>query len=746
MMKKIPAPLIAFILLTFNLMSQPAHKVSDLKWKIGFSQDRFALPKKWVDAEVPGAVQLDYAKAEKYGPYTYADNWRDYLWMEDVYWTYVTEFPKPEFRQGQRVYFTSKGIDYKFEIFLNKQHLLSQEGMFTPVEIDITDALLDKNMLEIIIQPIPKLKGATVHRQASQSVKPPVSYGWDWHPRLVPSGIWDITGLVIRDGLSIEKFSMDYTLSENFDTAFISVNSRLTAATGAYNLEIKDRLGNPVMVQNGKIDTRDLKIKFKISNPELWWPWDQGDPYLYSLTFSILRDNHVADEIIKQVGFRRVRLVMNEGAWEPNSFPKPRGNPPITMEINGRRIFCKGSNWVPPEIFAGRITSARYLELLELAKSANFNILRVWGGGIVNKDAFYELCDSMGIMVWQEFPLAGNNYEGTPEYLKVLRQEGISIIERLKGFPSLVLWCGGNELFNSWSGMTDQSLALRLLNSLTFEIDPDRPFLMTSPVMGMGHGHYIFRDQETGREVFQWMPESFYTAYSEFGMPSPASVEVLKSFIPPDQLWPPKPGTVWETHHAYNAWVGNTWLMQDMIESYFGPSKDLEELVGRGQLIQSQGYKCIFEEARRQKPHCSMALNWCFNEPWPTAANNSLVSYPAIAKPALDAVSASCRPVLASARIPKFTWKPGEEFHVDLYMLNDSPEPLEAGKMTITLAGDEETVILVWDFPEIPANRNLKGPTARFLLSQEWKSEMIDLILEVDGKPEYRSEYSLLLK
>jgi beta-mannosidase len=327
----------------------------------------------------------------------------------------------------------------------------------------------------------------------------------------------------------------------------------------------------------------------------------------------------------------------------------------------------------------------------------------------------------------------------------VLRQEATSIIGRLKSFPSLILWCGGNELFNSWSGMTDQSLALRLLNSLTFELDPDRPFIMTSPLMGMGHGHYVFRDPDSGEEVFQWMPRAKNTAYTEFGVPSPSGVDVLKTFIPPDQLWPPKPGTVWESHHAYHAWVGNTWLMQDMIELYFGPSKSLDELVGRGQLIQSQGYKCIYEEARRQKPYSSMALNWCFDEPWPTAANNSLVNYPAIPKPAFDAVSASCRPVLASARIPKFSWKTGEEFSVDLYMLNDSPDSVPPDKMTVKLVGDNEVKILDWDFPGIPANENLAGPTARITLP-EWDSGMIDLVISVENHPKYNSEYTLLLK
>ena len=739
--------IIAISLITqLKIAAQSGVQYFPVKWTVGYNREKGDLPKKWVPATVPGAVQLDYAKAENYGPYSYADNWKDYLWMEDVYWTYQATFSKPVLSDQQAFIFNAKGIDYKFDVLLNGEIIKSQEGMFTPVVLDLTDKLKDKNNMQVRIYPIPKLKNVPPGRaQASQSVKPAVSYGWDWHPRLVPSGIWDSTWFVVRDRIRIENYAFDYNLSKNLDTAriFVSVNSTLPG--GKMDLTLTDRMGNVVMHKETGFNNRQAEIRGVLENPVLWWSWDQGDPYLYNLEIRLMDKDEVVDNITRKVGFRSVKLVMNPGTWNVEGFPKSRANPPITLELNGRRIFCRGSNWVNPEIFPGIITRSRYQELLDLALHANFNLLRVWGGGIINKDSFYEICDSLGIMVWQEFPLACNNYIGSQAYLSVLRQEATSIIERLKPYPSLVMWCGGNELFNNWSGMTDQSMALRMLNSLTFELDPLRPFIMTSPVMGMGHGNYVFKDFDTNEEVFQRMPKAHNTAYTEFGVPSPSSVEVLKTFIPEAQLWPPRPGTVWETHHAYHAWVGNTWLQQDLIESYFGPSKSLEDLIGHGQLIQSQGYKCIFEEGRRQKPYCSMVLNWCFNEPWPTAANNSLVNYPAIPKAAYYTVMESCRPVLASARIPKFSWKAGEEFSVDLFMLNDSPDSIPPGKMIVKILGDEEIRILEWNFPEVPANQNLEGPSARISLP-EWESEAFDLELEIEGRKEYNSVYTLLLK
>jgi beta-mannosidase len=451
------------------------------------------------------------------------------------------------------------------------------------------------------------------------------------------------------------------------------------------------------------------------------------------------------DQRTLKTGFRKIQLVMNEGSWdEPRILPKTRSVPPMQLEINGRMIFCKGTNWVNPEIFPGIISRDRYNELLDRAKEANFNLLRVWGGGIVNKDSFYELCDEKGILVWQEFPLACNNYEGTPRYLKILEQESESIIKRLRTHPSLAIWCGGNELFNNWSKMTDQSLAIRLLNSQCFLLDPKTPFLPTSPVMGMGHGHYVFRDPESKEEVFQLMARADNTAYTEFGMPSPASVEILKSIIPEDELWPPKPGTSWESHHAFKAWIGNTWLMADMLADYFGEAKNLAELVANGQLIQCEGYKAIYEEARRQKPYCSMALNWCFNEPWPTAANNSLISWPDIPKPGFYAVKNACRPFLASARIKKFKYAEREEFSAGIWVLNDLPVQVVGGKMRIKLITDQaEIKLLDWEFDRTKENTNLHGPTVRCKLPA-WETDRFKLILEVEGHPEYNSEYTLL--
>lgn len=565
----------------------------------------------------------------------------------------------------------------------------------------------------------------------------------------MPLGIWDDTYLEVQKTAHVDDIWLNYELTEKLDEAKIniSLNGRNIENT-SYNWSLFDK--NEVKVANSKGNTASLKnegLKITLSNPKLWWPHDFGDPYLYTSSFQLLdADGLVIQEIKQKVGFRRVRLVMNEGTWnEPKGYPMSRSNAPAQFEVNGIKIFAKGTNWVNPEIFPGIITYQRYDELTDRALEANFNTLRVWGGGIVNKESFYELCDEKGLLVWQEFPLACNNYPDDPDYLKILEQEATSIVNRLKKHASVALWSGGNELFNSWSGMTDQSYALRLLNAITYKLNPETPFIATSPLTGMAHGHYVFRDQFTGEEVYSLMRRAHMTAYTEFGMPSPSPVEILKKIIPANELWPPKEGTSWESHHAFKAWQGETWLMPTMLEDYFGPIDKLEDMVRYGQLIQSEGYKAIYEEARRQKPYCSMALNWCYNEPWPTAANNSLINYPNIPKPAFYAVSNACRPVCASARITKFKWKEGENFTTQLWMLNDLPKKVEAGTMIVKLvANGKETEIMQWNFSELEPMKNVEGPTIAPYKLPAWNTDMFTLVLEVDGRPQYRSEYVML--
>lgn len=677
----------------------------------------------WFEAQVPGNVQADYARYMDWGDVNYGMNAGKFRETENYTWEYRTRL-KYMCQPGEQAVFVSLGIDYSYEIYLEGQLLLSHEGMFTPVEIALNMAA--GRELLVRIHPHPKRADAPFEdrAQADQCVKPAVCYGWDWHPRLLVSGLWQDCYVETRYDDWIERCEPFYTLNDDYTQADIRFDIK---AGGAVNVELYDP--NGVYLGTGD--------HFTLANPLLWWCNGQGLPHLY--TYVARSEHHV---ICGKIGLRRVRLIMNEGAWqEPAHFPKGRSVAPIQLELNGRPIFAKGSNWVSPDIFAGLVDEKRYKTLLTLAQDAHMNILRCWGGSGINKQAFYDLCDQMGIMLWVEFPLACNNYIATPHYLEILEQEATAILNQLRCHTSVVMYCGGNELFNSWSEMTDQSLALRLLNKICYELDQNRPFLMTSPVYGMGHGGYTFWDPAEQKDVFSLFQDSHCTAYTEFGNPGFIALDQIKKIIPEDELWPAQPGGSWELHHAFNAWGKTRWFcLEDWQRYAYEPLDSLEKIITLSQWMQCEGYKAIFEEARRQAPYCSMAINWCFNEPWIVPSGNSLLTYPALPKPAYYAVQSALRPVMASARVPKFDWKAGERFQAEIWLLNDSFVSVSKSIHISLVLGNETFHLLTWETGS--TSKNKLGPTVNLILPDVDSNDMV-LILECgsSSSSQYRLNY-----
>jgi beta-mannosidase len=518
--------------------------------------------------------------------------------------------------------------------------------------------------------------------------------------------------------------------------------------SGTVHWRLVDPEGATVLIRQYSASSTAIAFTGQVENPRLWWPNEQGRQDRYTSIVELVdADGVIADAREAKIGFRQAKLVMHPTQWDdPDVAQWPIGpnKPPITLEVNGRHIFGKGSNWVTPDLFPGRVTIDSYRPLLELAKDAHFNLLRHWGGAGISKEAFYDLCDEMGIMVWQEFPLSCNRYEGE-HFLQVLDQESRSIICKLRRHPCIVFWCGGNELFDFWSRMTEQDLAIRLLNRNTFELDPQRAFLSTSPLYGFGHGSYLF-ERLDGTEIYEYLPKARCTAYPESGVPGPASADILKRIIPAEELFPPRPSPAWVLRHGFRAWDRGeaSWLEYPTLVKYFGEPQSLEEMVEVGQLLQAEGLKFFHEETRRQKPTCALGLTWCYNEPWPTAANSSLVSWPAEPKRALAAVKAALRPVLASARPAKFRWQAGEVFTADLFILSDAPEGFGPGRVdAVLLAGGQEYPLLSWSFAGLAANTNLRGPAIRFELP-DLGVKRFTLELRSAERPAWNSTYTLL--
>lgn len=742
-----------------NPSENPNPSKIKLDWTLGWAESKNAIPKEFVNAKVPGSVQLDIAKAKNYPDYNYSTNPEMFRWMETMFYTYKTSFPKPYLKTNQRLFINSKGIDYEYEVFLNGKSIYAHEGMFKRFQIDITDFLKDgNNILEVKINPIPmafpekNLKYPEFRFNASKSAKPAVSYGWDWHPRLIPLGIWDDLDLEIRNKSNITYSYLSYKLSNDLKEASLQMQLEgNNIKNKTYFWELLDKDGKCVMSQSGQIKDNSICIPAgTFKNPKLWWTHDHGIPYLYTWKLTLAdSDGKALHTISDKVGFRKIRLIMSEGSWEKPTSTLPLNlcnESPMQVELNGKPIFTKGTNWVNPEIFFSEIDAKRYQKLVDFAVNANFNIFRVWGGAIVNKDVFFELCNEKGILVWQEFPLACNEYPDEEKYLKVLEKEARDIVKRVRKNPCIAMWCGGNELFNLWSKMTPQSHPLRLLDSICFELNPEVPFNFTSPLIGIAHGHYKFKPNwRTNDDAMTLFKKADMVAYCEFGVNGSASVENIKKCIPKNELWPIKRTPSWETHHAFGEY-GNGWLFFPTLEEYCGKLNSLEETVEASQFMQAQGYKSLFEDARRQKPHCAMVINWDYNEAWVVAAGNALIEYPAKPKPAYYAVKESCRPQMISGAWTSILWKSESEMDFELWLFNDKFEDLNSGNIKIYVKNaGKETLLKEVKSVTAKSNKNLKIDSLKVKLPK-LEGKRFSIILRSDSNPNLDSEYGFIVK
>ncbi len=683
-------------------------------------------------ARVPGNIQKDYAEAKGFTDVQFADGYRQFLPIENDAWEYVT---KLDYRQkdGEKVFFVSGGIDYRYEILLNGKKIYEYEGMFRPIELDLTDSLdaRNENVLTVHIFPHPKSEEGRpgTRDEADHSCKPAVCYGWDWNPRLLISGMYREAYIETRKADGIGKIETSYTLADDFSTAELTVS----AENGA-------KCVLEVFEPDGSLLYRGENKALTISDPKLWWCREHGEQNRYTWRLTA-PDGEIREG---KVGFRKVRLVRNFKAREESCYPMSRYPAPFTMELNGKKIFLKGANFVNAELFWADADENRYKELLDLVADANMNIIRLWGGTSIHHPALYEICDEMGILVWQEFMLACNCYPDEEQYLKVLESEATAMIKTLRVHPSLVLWCGGNELFNGWSNMTDQSLPLRLLNSLCYLYDKNTPYIPTSPLFGMGHGDYIFYEERQKQDVYQMFSENEHIAFTEFGVPSISSMEILKKIIPADELKEIIPTESWICHHALKAWKSESHADLEVLSKYFGEKATLEERIEQSQWLQCEGLKFIYEEARRSAPRVSAALVWAFNEPWYTAANLGIVSYPATPKPAYYAVKDALRQNSFTAHIEKFDWNGGERFTAGIWLMNDSDKTVTADAEVFLCIGEKKIPLLSWKGATAAPYENVEGASVCCFLPNEPTDRFTLMIRSSD--PAFDSAYTLLFR
>lgn len=592
----------------------------------------------WIKASVPGVVHLELMSAGRIPDPFYRMNETKVAWVEDFDWIYVREFEVDESivkRDAAELVFD--GLDTFATVWLNGEKVGEPRDMFVEHRFDIKGVLRTGSNKLVVWFESPKrflererAKAAVKLNGGSYSPlvygrKAQYSFGWDWGPRLPTTGIWRGVRLEAFDVARIEDVHVRTTLSR--DIARIRAIITLAACKDE-ECELEVRCDGSERVATKRLALKkgenSVAFDFDVLNPRLWWASGYGEQALYALEARLTRDGDDLDKRLVRFGIRHVELVQ-ESDTEGRSF---------VFKINGVPIFCKGANWVPPDSFLPRMDRASYEKLLSYAKEANMNMLRVWGGGVYEDNAFYELCDEKGIMIWQDFMFACGEYPEEGWFWKLVRDEAQKVIKRLRNHPCVVIWCGNNEndwgLKDGWWGKRErffgETVCHRILPEICGTLDPDRPYWPSSPYGG-SHPNSQSEGDRHSWEV--WSVFKDYTEYrrdtgrfvSEFGFQSMPTAKTINSFTSPDDR---ELQSLVMEHHNKQV-MGNERLYY-FLSAHFKVPCRLGDFAEMTQINQGEALKFGIEHWRSRKFKTAGALIWQLNDCWPVSSW-SLIDY-----------------------------------------------------------------------------------------------------------------------
>ena len=421
--------------------------------------------REWLPASVPGTVHTDLMANGLIEDPFYRLNERKVQWVDKKDWVYQCSFEiSPEEFERQHHELRFEGLDTYASVYVNDIRVLQSNNMHRTYTVDVKEHLVEgTNTLRILLES-PIKKGIELYDALDYKI--PVSandqaetgevpggkrvnvftrkaayhYGWDWGPRLVTSGIWRPVTLISWDDFRISDMVLNQELNGDVARilAHLEIESSIENANALLQLKLDDDViaSTKVRLSKGK---QDFNIPIKIDRPELWWPNGLGKQHLYNIQVKLQR-KEVISTVNQNIGIRVIELTADSILSQPNFY----------FKVNGKPTFAKGVNYIPQDIFLPRVSHKDYERILQAAADANMNMIRVWGGGVYEDDRFYELCDSLGLMVWQDFMFACAMYPGDAEFLENVRQEAIDNVKRLQKHPSMALWCGNNEVLAAW--------------------------------------------------------------------------------------------------------------------------------------------------------------------------------------------------------------------------------------------------------------------------------------------------------
>lgn len=585
----------------------------------------------WMDAKAPGTVHTDLLAAKKIPDPFYRMNENDVQWIDSQQWLYRRDFVlSPNFLKEKKIVLVAEGLDTYAKISINGKFVAYTANMFVEHRFDIKRFLkAGKNRIEILFDS-PTVRSKSIEKKfGSLNVandshrvyvrKAQYSFGWDWGPRLTTSGIWR--------NIFIEAYSHPRLHSPFAKIISLSKSAAIVDITVDIEPPSQRLLTLRLFVADStssfehtfRVKGNHARARIKIPHPRMWWPNGYGNQPMYNTVLTLVHESDVIDEIEFSFALRTVRLVQQNDA-EGKSF---------IFEINGKKIFCKGADWIPSDSFVPRIADTTYERLLTLAKDAHMNILRVWGGGIYEQNIFYELCDRLGLMVWQDFMFACGEYPQQQWFLKEANTEAEKVVKRLRNHPSIIVWCGNNEcewLFcmenpgKSPDDMTGAKIFRDLLPSVCRKFDGTRPYWRSSP-FGIG-----FPNDESNGNHHQWQVWSAWKDYrhyendrarfiTEFGFQAPANRKTLEEVSRSEDR---TPQSLFMEHH--NKQIEGPERLFRFQSAHFILDSDFDKFIYQGQLVQAEALKTAIEHWRRRKFKTAGALFWQLNDCWPVSS------------------------------------------------------------------------------------------------------------------------------
>lgn len=611
----------------------------------------------WRPATVPGTVHTDLLNNKMISDPYFGTNEKGLQWLDKLDWEYrCTVTVNEQLLNQPFVYLVAEGLDTYADVYINDKAVLKAENMFVAYQAEVKQYLeAGSNNIRIVFhspikQDMPKfLRDGFLYPAGNDQMdiplsvyarKAPYHYGWDWGPRFVTAGIWRPIYLQARHKAAqqdvwVKQLQLDDKKAALEATAVIDVQQ-----AGKFVLQVH----SPDKAFKDKSITLDLqagqhpvKLPFDIAKPQRWWPNGLGAQKLYNVQVTLLEGKDTLSTQYQKVGLRTIEVVN-----KPDSLGES-----FYVKVNGVPVFMKGANYIPQDNFLPRVTDARYKKLFGDMKEANFNMVRVWGGGIYENDIFYNLADEHGILVWQDFMFACSLYPSDKGFFDQVNKEAVYNIKRLRTHASLALWCGNNEIgvaIKNWGwkdgyGYTDANWAnmLKGYNELFNQLlpsaikanDPDRFYFASSPISNWGTPEDFTKADNHywgvwhGMEWFDAFRTHVPRFMSEYGFQSFPDIHTVKRFANESDY---NINSFVMQAHQRSTTRGNAAIRTYMLH-YYNEPKDFPSFLYVNHVLQAEGMKIGMEAHRRAMPYCMGTLYWQVNDCWPAASWSGIDYY-----------------------------------------------------------------------------------------------------------------------